>query len=91
MEPVDDWWKDGIILGSLFLALMGFVYQIRASRLKTVEEVLQTSKRPRTQAEGTALQHPSESSRDLQLLTASNSDPPDNTASPLLRREGGDR
>ncbi|KAF8502387.1 hypothetical protein F5888DRAFT_1940955, partial [Russula emetica] len=45
MEPVDDRWKDGIILGSLFLALMGFVYQIRVSRLKTVEEVLQTSKR----------------------------------------------
>ncbi|KAF8502389.1 hypothetical protein F5888DRAFT_1608362 [Russula emetica] len=100
MEPVDDRWKDGIILGSLFLvrnfhfvlvvrrrnrkdeqALMGFVYQIRVSRLKTVEEVLQTSKR--SQAEGTALQRTSEPSRDLELLTASNSDPPDNTASPL--------
>jgi hypothetical protein len=63
-------------------ALMAFVYQIPASsRLKTVEEVLQTSKRSR--AEGTALQPTSEPSRDLQLLTASNSELQDNTASPL--------
>lgn len=63
-------------------ALVAFVYQISASRLKTVEEVLQTSKRPR--AEGTtALQRTSEPSHDLQLLTAPNSDPPDDTASPL--------
>ncbi|KAI0268579.1 hypothetical protein BGY98DRAFT_327742 [Russula aff. rugulosa BPL654] len=82
IEPVDDRWKDRIILGSLFLALVAFVYQIPASsRLKTVEDVLQTSKRSR--AEGTALQRTSEPSRDLQLLTASNSDPPDDTAPPL--------
>jgi hypothetical protein len=63
-------------------ALVAFVYQIPASsRLKTVEDVLQTSKRSR--AEGTALQRTSEPSRDLQLLTASNSDPPDDTAPPL--------
>lgn len=62
-------------------ALVAFVYQIpTSSRLKTVEEVLQTSKRPR--AEGNALQQTSEPSRDLQLLTASISDPPDNTAPP---------
>jgi len=61
---------------------MGFVYQISASRLNTVEEeVLQTSKRSR--AEGTVLERTSEPSRDLQLLTATNSDPPDNTTSPL--------
>lgn len=61
---------------------MGFVYQISASRLKTVEEdVLQTSKRSR--AKGTVLERTSEPNRDLQLLTATNSDPPDNTTSPL--------
>jgi hypothetical protein len=63
-------------------ALMAFVYQISASRLKTVEEVLQTSRPSR--AEGTtALQRNSEPSHDLQLLTAPSSDPPDDTASPL--------
>jgi len=62
-------------------ALVVFVYQIPTSRLKTVEEVLQTPKRSR--AEGTALQRTSEPSEDLQLSAAPNSDPPDNTASPL--------
>ena len=63
-------------------ALVAFVYQIPASpRLKTVEDVLQTSKRSRV--EGAAPQRTSEPSHDLQLLTASNSDPPDSTASPL--------
>jgi hypothetical protein len=63
-------------------ALMAFVYQISASRLKTVDEVLQTSKRSR--AKGTALERTSEPSHDLQLLTAPNSEPPDDTTSPLL-------
>lgn len=59
---------------------MGFVYQTSASRLKTVKEVFQTPKR--STAEGTALERTSEPSRDVQLLTAPNSNPPDKTASP---------
>lgn len=59
---------------------MGFVYQTSASRLNTVKEVLQTPKR--SKVEGTTLERTSEPSRDVQLLTATNSDPPDNTASP---------
>ncbi len=60
---------------------MAFVYQTSVSRLKTVEEALQTSRR--SDAEGTRLQRASEQNQDLQLLTAPNSDPPDNTASQL--------
>jgi hypothetical protein len=62
-------------------ALVAFVYQTSVSRLKTVEEALQTSRR--SDAEGTHHRRASEQSRDLQLLTAPNSDPPDNTASQL--------
>jgi hypothetical protein len=51
--------------------------------LKTVEEVLQTSKRSRAEGTAGALQRTSEPSHDLQLLTAPNSDPPDNTTPPL--------
>lgn len=59
-------------------ALVAFVYQISASRLKTVEEVLQTSKR--SGAEGTSLQQASD---DVRLLAAPNPSSPDDTASPL--------
>lgn len=63
-------------------ALVAFVYQTSASRMKAVEEVLRTSKRSR--AEGNGPQRTSEQpNHDLQVLTAPNSDPPDNTASPL--------
>jgi hypothetical protein len=61
--------------------LVAFVYQISASRRKTVEEVLQASKR--SGAEGTGLRQASEQSHDVQLLTAPNSSSPDDTASPL--------
>jgi hypothetical protein len=64
-------------------ALVAFVYQTSASRIKTVEEVLQTSKRSRAEGTAGALQRTSEPSHDLQLLTAPNSDPPDNTTPPL--------
>ena len=57
--------------------IVAFVCQMSASRLKTVEEVLQTSKR--SGAEGTGLRRASEQSHDVQLLTAPNSDPPDHT------------
>jgi hypothetical protein len=61
--------------------LVAFVYQISASRLKTVEEVLQTSKR--SEADGTGHQRGSEQSHDVQLLTAPDSDPPDSVPSQL--------
>lgn len=62
-------------------ALVAFVYQISASRLKTVDGALQTSKR--SGPEGTGRRRASEQSDDLQLLAAPNSDPSDNTSSPL--------
>jgi hypothetical protein len=62
-------------------ALVAFVYQTSASRLKTVEEVLQTSKR--SGVEGTGPRRASEQNHDVQLLTAPNSDSPDNGPSPL--------
>ena len=62
-------------------ALVAFVYQISASRLKTVDEALQTSKR--SGPEGTGQRQASEQSDDLQLLAAPNSDPSNNTSSPL--------
>ncbi len=63
-------------------ALVAFVYQTSASRLNTVEEVLQRSSK-RSRAEGTAHQQASGPSCDLQLLTAPNSSPSDNTTSQL--------
>ncbi|KAH9994915.1 hypothetical protein BJV74DRAFT_830435 [Russula compacta] len=76
MGPPDDRWKDGIILGSLVLALGALIYQIAASRQKTV---LQISRRSGAEeGRGSA----SEQSRDVQFLTAPNSDSPDITPPP---------
>ncbi|KAI0256110.1 hypothetical protein BJV78DRAFT_1169288 [Lactifluus subvellereus] len=81
MGPIDDRWKDGIILGSLIVALGAFVYQIAASRQRAVSEVLQTSKRPGT--EGAGLRRASQQRHDVELLTASDSGSPTNPPSSL--------
>jgi len=76
LEPVDERWKDGIILGSLVVALGVLVYQMRASRRSAMGS-------KSSGADGADLRRASERSHDVQLLTAPNSDSPGNTPSPL--------
>ncbi|KAI0305584.1 hypothetical protein B0F90DRAFT_1923992 [Multifurca ochricompacta] len=72
--PADDSWKDGIILGSLVMAIGVLVYQIAASRRRAVK---------RSEPEGDALLSASEQSCDVHLLTAPDSCPQKNRPSSI--------
>ncbi|KAH9978776.1 hypothetical protein BGW80DRAFT_1280862 [Lactifluus volemus] len=81
--PIDDRWKDGIILGSLVVVLGAFIYQIAATRQQAVSEVHQNSRG--SGAEGAGLQRSSQQMDDLELLTASNSVSPNTNTPSSLR------
>lgn len=72
--PADDRWKDGVLFGSLLVALGAFVYQISATRQWTASNVLQNSRRS---VDGTGFRSPSDrsrdASRDVELLTSPDS------------------